>query len=92
MKLYVASLVLLAIITSKELDKFFGYALFIDVDECLTNNGGCNQTCTNTIASFECSCGTGYILASNDLDCDGRNFKKNIDASTYPSIMIFRCG
>ena len=43
--------------------------LFKDVDECLTNNGGCNQTCTNTIGSFECSCSTGFTLAPNNQDC-----------------------
>ena len=46
---------------------------FSDIDECQTNNGGCNQTCTNTIGSFECSCGTGYTLAPDDLDCDGKD-------------------
>ena len=43
----------------------------IDIDECLTNNGGCAQTCTNTDGSFECSCGGNYILAADGLDCDG---------------------
>ena len=50
--------------------------LLIDVDECRTNNGGCNQTCTNTIGSFECSCGTGYNLAPNNLDCNGKGKKE----------------
>ena len=51
----------------------FRSSCFIDVDECQTNNGGCNQTCTDTYGSFECSCGTGYILAVDNLDCDGNN-------------------
>ena len=42
-----------------------------DVDECLTNNGGCGQTCTNTDGSFQCSCGAGYLLAADNLDCEG---------------------
>ena len=52
-----------------------------DVDDCQTNNGGCNQTCTNTAGSFECSCGTGYTLALDNLDCDGKNriLYENID-------------
>ena len=45
---------------------------FVDIDECLTDNGGCNQTCTNTEGLFECSCGTGYILATDNLNCDGK--------------------
>lgn len=33
-----------------------------DVDECLTNNGGCHPraACTNTDGSFKCLCETGY--------------------------------
>ena len=38
-----------------------------DVDECATNNGGCDHYCTNTIGSFVCSCYPGYTL-----DVDGR--------------------
>ena len=42
-----------------------------DVNECATNNGGCAQTCTNTVGSFVCSCQSGYTLASNGLTCNG---------------------
>ena len=42
-----------------------------DTNECSTNNGGCAQTCTNTEGSFMCSCGSGFQLESNGLDCDG---------------------
>ena len=45
--------------------------IMTDLDECHLNNGGCNQTCMNGYGSFECSCGTGYSLASNSLDCEG---------------------
>ena len=47
---------------------------FLDMNECQNSNGGCNQTCTNTLGSFECSCGTGYILSTNNFDCNGKNF------------------
>ena len=43
-----------------------------DKNECHFNNGGCNQTCTNTEGSFECSCNEGYTLADDDLDCAGK--------------------
>ena len=46
--------------------------IYIDVDECSTLNGGCNQTCSNTFGSFECSCSAGYTLAGNVIDCDGK--------------------
>ena len=43
-----------------------------DVDECETDNGGCAQTCLNTLGSFLCFCNTGYSLADDDLGCDGK--------------------
>lgn len=33
-----------------------------DVDECATNNGGCQHDCTNTMGSYRCSCHNGYVL------------------------------
>jgi cysteine-rich repeat protein len=41
-----------------------------DVDECATNNGGCADTCTNTVGGFVCSCGPGYVLDVNGHNCD----------------------
>ena len=45
--------------------------LFIDIDECVTNNGGCEETCTNQIGSFVCSCPVGYQVASDGFLCEG---------------------
>ena len=42
------------------------------MDECNTNNGGCNQTCNNTYGSFKCSCIKGYQLAADNLSCNGK--------------------
>jgi len=42
-----------------------------DVNECDTNNGGCDHYCTNTIGSFECSCYPGYTLAGDGHACLG---------------------
>ena len=43
--------------------------LFPDVDECLSDNGGCDHNCTNTEGSFECSCLKGFLLDSNMTSC-----------------------
>jgi len=42
-----------------------------DINECLTNNGGCdvNAICINDPGSFNCSCKVGY--SGNGLNCSG---------------------
>ena len=49
----------------------------IDINECETANGGCEHSCTNTIASFNCSCYTGYQLDGNGLNCSGERSQIN---------------
>ena len=49
--------------------------VYLDVDECQINNGGCAHSCNNTDGSFKCSCGSGYTLAMNGLNCDGKEIK-----------------
>ncbi len=46
-------------------------SVFADNDECFTNNGGCQHTCTNTPGSFICTCNPGFALAANNRDCVG---------------------
>ena len=40
-----------------------------DINECSTNNGGCDHTCTNTKGSFKCSCNISYILNADQKSC-----------------------
>ena len=49
----------------------FSFLFHADIDECATNNGGCEQTCINTIGSFYCSCRTGYQLDGDGFNCTG---------------------
>ena len=42
-----------------------------DVNECLTSNGGCHQTCVNKEGSFECGCKSGYTLSADKKTCEG---------------------
>jgi len=47
----------------------------IDINECLTNNGGCNVTlgiCSNTPGSRTCACKTGY--SGDGFTCNGTIF------------------
>ena len=45
--------------------------LLSDYDECAGSNGGCSQNCSNTVGSFFCSCGGGYILDDDMTSCNG---------------------
>ena len=42
-----------------------------DINECASQNGGCEQNCQNTIGSYSCSCLTGYLIDSNGYNCTG---------------------
>ena len=44
---------------------------FADIDECTTDNGGCEHDCLNTAGSYECQCRDGYILDENKKSCAG---------------------
>ncbi|KAI8479445.1 hypothetical protein Bbelb_428150 [Branchiostoma belcheri] len=49
-----------------------------DVDECVAGNGGCEQFCTNTIGSFNCSCAAGFTLNVDQITCSGMPPPANI--------------
>ena len=53
------------------MENFCVYMPHTDVDECATNNGGCDHYCTNTIGSFVCSCYPGYTLDGDGHTCLG---------------------
>ena len=33
-----------------------------DVDECLVENGGCQQTCLNVVGDWRCECDPGFTI------------------------------
>ena len=43
--------------------------LFTDVNECAADTDGCDQVCTNTAGSFECSCNSGFTLSGDGRTC-----------------------
>jgi len=42
-----------------------------DIDECQSNNGGCDHFCKNTVGSFDCSCRKGFKLLTDEKSCQG---------------------
>lgn len=58
------------------------YIIYIDIDECAMNRGGCEENCTNTNGSFVCACHTpGYEIGTDGLNCIG-NFTLRPIANT----------
>ena len=47
--------------------------IFTDIDECLVNNGTCEDICINTEGSFYCQCSTGLALSADNRTCEGNN-------------------
>ena len=43
---------------------------YIDINECLTYNGGCEYTCNNRNGSYNCSCPSGFTLRTQ-TGCEG---------------------
>ena len=50
--------------------------LFSDIDECSTNEHGCEHVCINSKGSYSCSCREGYALNGDgrtcSIQCGGR--------------------
>lgn len=45
-----------------------------DINECLNNNGGCNQECINTPGSYHCACEDGYVLGHDKKTCQAYGY------------------
>lgn len=43
--------------------------LLADVDECASDDGGCEYRCINNYGSYECVCPTGYKLQPDERTC-----------------------
>ena len=53
-----------------------------DIDECLSDNGGCDSqhaTCTNRLGGYDCTCETGYFG-------DGRECTRNVPCMDDPAV------
>ena len=51
-----------------------------DVDECQRDPMLCtNGVCRNSLGSFECICGDGYVLAKGTTACIGKRSEMHYD-------------
>jgi len=44
-----------------------------DMNECNTDNGGCEDGCVNTEGSYYCTCRSGLRLGLNNMECEDVN-------------------
>ena len=59
----------------------FHDGLFIDIDECKEDNGGCEHECVNIDGGYYCKCPLGYSLSSNDNHtCPGMDHVHHVKA------------
>ena len=47
------------------------YNLTPTVNECFTDNGGCEEVCTDTLTGYVCGCNEGYQLTEDGHTCEG---------------------
>ncbi|OAF71501.1 hypothetical protein A3Q56_00717 [Intoshia linei] len=52
-----------------------------DIDECLTQGGGCDEKCTNTMGSYTCSCTTISKVLYTSANLNGIPLGKNEDGT-----------
>ena len=68
------------------------FILFTDINECDTNNGGCEQICNNTAGSYYCSCDFNYHLDVDGHAClpgNGTNSNSTTSTTTTTSMFYF---
>ena len=64
----------------------FIFCIVSDVDECLTNHGGCSHQCVNMAGTYRCECPPGSTLHYNRRDCTGEYISlQNIVITNYMS-------
>ncbi|XP_055863671.1 fibulin-2-like [Biomphalaria glabrata] len=54
----------------------------VDVNECLVHNT-CEQNCTNSFGSFQCSCHQGYTLRADNKTCVAISVDCNNSSQTF---------
>ena len=58
-------------------------SLTVDVNECIPDNGGCEQVCVNDYGSYHCECRQGFMQQSNGENCIGKLLHHNYNYYVY---------
>ena len=45
--------------------------LYVDINECFLQNGGCSHTCENSLGAYRCTCPSGLMLNDDQRICTG---------------------
>ena len=68
------------------------HAYNADIDECEEDIDGCEQECTDTDGSYNCSCSLGYTLAIDEHGCDGECYYNNFMCNSIALYtMVIHC-
>lgn len=60
----------------------------VDIDECLINNGDCQQICINQLGTHTCGCKEGFSLKNDNKTCLPSNVSNsNSDSSVQAAYM-----
>ena len=66
--------------------------LFLDIDECIMDNGSCTHFCYNTEGSYVCSCQPGYTRENQHM-CAGNNVTPfyNVNLARFVIRNVWQC-
>lgn len=56
--------------------------VYIDIDECKLQNGGCSHTCTNSPGGHTCHCLPPLLLDIDNLNCRSK-FDYRVDITVF---------
>ena len=62
--------------------------IYVDINECNTNKGGCEHSCSNTPGSYSCSCNTGYSLDLDNRGCSRKEGYYTLGITLYYCIAV----
>ena len=59
---------------SCEIVNYVCFIIFVAVNECKIDNGGCAHMCYDSVFAYSCHCHEGFILDSDRHNCIGKTF------------------